>query len=342
VIGGSAGAVEALTRLVRALPADFPAAVLVVIHFPASAATTLPAILGRAGPLPACLAMPDTPVQPGMVYVGPPNCHMMLEHGRIRLSRGPKENGHRPAIDALFRTAASSAGPNAIGVLLSGNLYDGSLGLLRIKQRGGVTIVQDPADAMYAGMPTNAIERVEVDHIVTMKDLPALLVRLVGEPAQDAVQEEGDRMGDRSLEPAAESPIEHEVVQADRHVQPGTPSTQTCPECHGTLWEHEESGVTQFRCRIGHAFSAESLVAIQAEELEAALWTALRALEEHAALERRMAVRAASNHHSRTAAAFTEQALDAEHHAAVIRNVLENLKTFDTLNHTGGAGAKAS
>jgi two-component system chemotaxis response regulator CheB len=340
VIGGSAGAVEALTGLARALPADFPAAVLVVIHFPSTAVSALPAILNRAGSLPAYLATAGREIKPGNVYVAPPNCHMMVDDGRIRISRGPKENGHRPSVDALFRSAASAAGRRVIGVLLSGNLYDGTLGLLRIKQRGGVTVVQNPADAMYAGMPTSAIERVEVDHIVTLKDLPALLVRLAGEPAETA--QEDVPMADESDELPPKSATERQVVDEDRQTQPGVPSTQTCPECHGTLWEHHEAGASQFRCRIGHAYSAEALVAIQAEALENALWTALRALEEHAALVRRMAIRAQSHQHSRSAAVFTEQALDAEHHAAVIRNVLENLKVLDTLSESMAAAERAS
>ena len=332
VIGGSAGGVEALTRLMRALPADFPAAVLVVIHFPPNAMSALPAILNRAGPLPAAVGKPEEPILPGKVYVAPPNCHLLVEDGQIRISRGPKENGHRPAIDALFRTAAAAAGPRVIGVLLSGNLYDGALGLLRIKQRGGWTVVQDPRDALYGGMPSSAIERVEVDHIVKLQDLPELLIRLVAEPAQDAVQEETGAMTEAmDDDEELESEVEREIVVADKRTQPGAPSTQTCPECHGTLWEADEGKVTYFRCRIGHAFTAESLVAIQAEALEAALWTALRSLEEHAALVRRMAVRAGANQHARSAAVFTEQALDAEHHAAVIRNVLDNLKALDAL-----------
>ena len=190
---------------------------------PSTAVSALPAILNRAGPLPASLAFAGQSIKPGNVYVAPPNCHMLLENGHIRLTRGPRENGNRPSIDALFRSAAASAGDRVIGVLLSGNLYDGTLGLLRIKQQGGVTVVQDPADAMYAGMPTSAIERVKVDHIVTLKDLPALLVRLAGEPAETA--QEDVTMADESDEPAPGSATEREVVDQDRQTQPGVPST---------------------------------------------------------------------------------------------------------------------
>jgi two-component system chemotaxis response regulator CheB len=299
-----------------------------VVHFPATAASALPSILKRAGDLPVRRADNGEPIVRGTVYVASPNCHLLIQDDRVRVTRAPRENGHRPAVDTLFRSAAASAGPRVIGIVLSGNLNDGTLGLRRIKERGGVTVVQAPTDAVYPGMPSSAIEHACIDHVVAVRDLPALLVRLVGEPAPDGI--EPDVVREEAMEPGRhEIESEREVALEDRWVQPGTPSTQTCPECHGTLWEDIDGGVTSFRCRIGHSFTAESLVAVQAEELEAALWTALRALEEHAALVRRMAARAAAQHHRRTSSTFTEQALDSEHHAAVIRNVLENLKLLD-------------
>ncbi len=324
VIGGSAGAVEAVAALVRALPPELPAALCIVIHFPATASSALPSILNRARTLPARPACSGEPLVPGTIYAAPPNCHLTIQDGQLRVFRGPKENGHRPAIDPLFRTAAASGGARVIGVLLSGNGNDGTLGLTRIKEWGGVTVAQEPVDAQYPRMPASAIQHGVVDYVAAAGELPELLVRLVGRPA--------DETKEVIMEPDIdETPAEHAVAIEDRRTQPGTPSTQTCPECHGTLWEDQDGGVTYFRCRIGHAFTAESLVGIQAEELEAALWTALRALEEHAALVRRMAVRASAQQHPRSSSAFTEQALDAEHHAAVIRNVLENLKLLDGL-----------
>ena len=325
VVGGSAGSVEVVARLVRALPRDLPAAVFVAIHFPATAASALPSILSRARTLPARAARSGEPADRGTIYVAPPNCHLTLQDGTVRVARGPKENGHRPAIDPLFRTAAAAGAARVIGVLLSGNGSDGTLGLRRIRDRGGITIAQDPADATYPRMPASAIEHGAVDHVVSAAELPGLLVGLVG---QVTVGNETEAAMESDLHPE-EGDGERAVAHQDRLVQPGTPSTQTCPECHGTLWEDQDGGVTSFRCRIGHAFTAESLATIQAEELEAALWTALRALEEHAALVRRMAVRASAQQHQRSSSVFTEQALDAEHHAAVIRNVLEDLKLLD-------------
>jgi two-component system, chemotaxis family, protein-glutamate methylesterase/glutaminase len=183
VIGGSAGAIESVSEIVRGLPPDFPAAVFVVVHFPGSVTSALPRILNRAGTLPAAHPDNEGPIQPGRIYVAPPDCHLFIEDDKIRLTRGPKENGHRPAIDPLFRSAAHHYGPRVIGLLLSGNLSDGTAGLLSIKQHGGIAIVQDPETALYAGMPRSAIERVPVDHVIPVREMARLLVQLTAETA---------------------------------------------------------------------------------------------------------------------------------------------------------------
>jgi two-component system chemotaxis response regulator CheB len=237
----------------------------------------------------------------------------MVRDGRMSVRKGPKENNARPAIDPLFRSAARSAGHRVIGVVLSGNLDDGTAGLLSIKQHGGIALVQAPQTAQYPGMPRSAIDHVQVDYILPLEQMPALLVELTS--GQAAAKE-------LVLMDSDEVPAGDEEALVDRQTQPGAPSTMTCPECHGTLWETREGALVHFRCRVGHAYTAESLLAHQADQLEAALWTALRSLEEHAALSRRLATRAAARGHSHSASAFTEQAMDAEHHASTIRNVL--------------------
>jgi two-component system, chemotaxis family, protein-glutamate methylesterase/glutaminase len=316
VIGGSAGGIEAVREVVRGLPPDFPAAVFVVVHFPGSVNSTLPRILSRSGPLVATHARDGDPIVPGRIYVAPPDFHLHLSDGHIRLTKGPKENGHRPAIDPLFRTAAHGYGTRVMGVVLSGNLSDGTAGLLTIKQHGGVAIVQSLESALYAGMPRSAIDHVAVDHVVSPDEMPALLTELALEPVSHlkAVPMSSD------ISPAS-GPDEYAL--ADRQTQPGVPSTMTCPECHGTLWEVSDQELVRFRCRVGHAYSDEALLVHQSEQLEAALWTALRALEEHSALARRLASRANSRGHSHSASTFAEQAVDAEHHASVIRTVLD-------------------
>jgi two-component system chemotaxis response regulator CheB len=183
VMGASAGGVEALREIVRGLPADLSAAIFVVLHLPSDATSVLPDILKRAGRLPAFHPKDLDAIEPGRIYVAQPDCHLLIKRGQVRLVRGPKENSARPAIDPLFRTAARYYARRVIGVVLSGTLDDGTAGLLDIKLRGGIAVVQEPADAIYSGMPRSALENVEVDHCVPASEIASLLTRLVNEPA---------------------------------------------------------------------------------------------------------------------------------------------------------------
>jgi two-component system chemotaxis response regulator CheB len=315
VVGGSAGSIEAVAELVRGLPQGFAGSMFVVVHFPSSVTSTLPRILSRAGPLPASHAVDGERIEPGRIYVARPDWHLLLNDGHVSLTRGPKENGHRPALDPLFRTAAHSYGSRVVGVVLSGNLNDGTAGLLTIKQRGGMAIVQSLDTALYPGMPRSAIEHVAVDHVLS----PPEIARLITDLAREAVP--SLEVIPMSEELSLAQP--DEVARADRQTQPGVPSTMACPECHGVLWEVKDEELVRFRCRVGHAYSDEALLVHQAEQLEAALWTALRALEEHSALAKRLASRASQRGHIHSASVFTEQFMDAEQHATVIRDVLQ-------------------
>jgi two-component system chemotaxis response regulator CheB len=202
-----------------------------------------------------------------------------------------------------------------VGVVLSGNLNDGTAGLLTIKQRGGMAVVQSLDTALYQGMPRSAVEHVAVDHVLSPTEMAQLITELARQPAPSL------EVAPLSEEASSSQP--HEVGQADRHAQPGVPSTMACPECHGVLWEVKDEELVRFRCRVGHTYSDEALLVHQAERLEAALWTALRALEEHSALAKRLASRASDRGHVHSASVFTEQFMDAEHHASVIRDVLQ-------------------
>lgn len=193
VIGGSAGSIEAITEVVRGLLPDFPAAALVVVHFPGSVRSVLPRILSRAGSLPAFHATAGQPVLPGRIYVAPPNFHLTIDEGLISVAGGPKENGSRPAIDPLFRSAAAYYGPRVIGLVLSGNLNDGTAGLLSIKRRGGLTVVQSLDSAVYQGMPRSALEHVEVDYVVPSAEMAGLLSELVRQPVRDEKAGDGRR-----------------------------------------------------------------------------------------------------------------------------------------------------
>jgi two-component system chemotaxis response regulator CheB len=273
--------------------------------------------LTRRGNLPAVHPRNGEPIQNRRIYVAPPDHHLLVDPAIVRVTHGPRENGHRPAVDPLFRTAARAYGPQVIGVILSGSLDDGTAGLLAIKGRGGIAVVQDPAEALYAGMPQSAIEHTQVDHIVRLAELGPLLIRLAQEPAN--VSDVGPVSRDMEIESEMAELDEDAMNSQDR---PGTPSAFACPDCGGVLWELRDGELIRFRCRVGHAFSAETLLATQFDQLEDALWVALRALEESAGLAERMEQHAQSHNHTLTAKRLHEQSEEARQRANVIRRVL--------------------
>jgi two-component system, chemotaxis family, protein-glutamate methylesterase/glutaminase len=324
VVGASAGGVEALAELAASLPSDLSAAVFVVLHLPATGTSALHEILHRHGPLPAARVKDGEPIQPGRIYVAPPDHHVLLRTGHVHLSRGPREHGHRPAIDPLFRSAAREYSTRVIGLVLSGTLDDGTAGLLAIKSRGGIAVVQDPADALYPGMPSNALEHVPVDHVLPAASVGELLARLIADSAEPPSEPPPTGM-------QVEVEMEGFSLEAFEGNHPGRPSGFSCPDCNGVLWQiRDGGGLERFRCRVGHAWSPQSLLTQQSEALEAALWVALRSLEERAALARRLAEPARNRGHSITATRFEEQAAEAQQAARLVRHLLLEPETFAT------------
>jgi two-component system chemotaxis response regulator CheB len=317
VVAASAGGVEALRRLVAGLPADLPATVLVVLHFPSDGYSVLPSILSRSGPLPATHAVDGEPLKHGHIVIAPVDHHLLVQGGDLRLSRGPRENGHRPAADPLFRSAARAFGPRAVGVVLSGSLDDGTAGLMAIAGRGGVTVVQDPADALYPGMPRSALEHLAVDHIVPADEIGSLLNR--------TCREEVDMTGAQepypllTMETAIAAMDPDAIADLDR---PGIPAGLGCPDCHGALFEIREGDVPHFRCRVGHAWSGESLATEQSEALESALWTALRVLQDRAALCEKLAASAENRGQLHTARRYIDELEQGRRAAEVLRELL--------------------
>jgi two-component system chemotaxis response regulator CheB len=317
VVGASAGGVEALINLVRALPPDLPAAICIVLHMPAQSPSMLPKILSRAGPLPVAQPRDRTPIEHGHIYVAPPDHHLLVERGYLRSVHGPRENRHRPAVDPLFRSAAQAYGPRVLGVILTGTLDDGTAGLQAIKQRGGLAIVQDPQDALYSGMPRSALENVAVDHCLPLAEIAPLLTRLAHEPVDEQAAPPVPQEMAQEIKVVE---MTMEMLTGDDH--PGVPSAFSCPECGGVLWELRDGDLIRFRCRTGHAYSPESVLAGQSDVLEEALWVALKTLEEHTSLSRRLGKQARERGHERIAARFDERVSDAERRIALIRQVL--------------------
>ena len=306
-VGASAGGVEALIRFAAGLPADLPFAVVVVLHLPPNAPSVLAPIIDRSGPLPATTAADDAKLEAGHIYVAAPNRHLLVFDHRIVLSEGPTENRYRPAINALFRSVALAARPRAVGVLMSGVLDDGVLGMASIRARGGTTLAQRADDALFPAMPQNAIQAGLVDHQVTAADAGALLAEL-GERDID----DGDIGPDPGMEleytialgPRVFTEFDSEVL--------GPPSGYTCPDCNGSLLT---VGDKNFRCRIGHAWSSESLLDARDNEVDGALWVALRSLHEKAKLSRRLAEDSGA---TPMAQRYHELADEAEHAISVL------------------------
>ena len=325
VIGASAGGVDALQRLLAPLPAKLPASIFITTHLASDGRSYLPDILQRATKLTVLPAQDRQSIAPGHVYVAVPDCHLLVHRGFIRVMRGPRENRHRPAIDPMFRTAARSYGPRVIGIVLTGLRDDGAAGLLAIHRANGTTIVQDPGDAEFGGMPRAAMRYLKPDYVVPVDRMPELLVRLVGEEAAaHATPVSKDLKYETDIMESSMNPVPDEE-------RPGEPSSYVCPECSGTLYEIKEGDMLRFRCRVGHAYSPENVVEAKSEATEAALWAALRSLEESAHLSRRLADRMSNDLRER----FLEEASSKEQHASLLRDILTHVST---LSPTGTEG----
>ncbi len=314
VVGGSAGALDALMGFVPHLPVGLRAAVVVVIHMGATAESNLASILARNGPLPASHAVDGEPLKEGHIYVARPDRHLVVSNRKLHLTDGPHENRHRPAIDPLFRSAAESHGERVIGVLLSGALDDGVAGLAIIKRGGGLAIVQDPAEALVSSMPRHAIAQVAVDHVVTSGGIAPLLTRLVN--TRSDPPKAGHSQG--SLDGAASKNTGDVGTNGDGHHV-----MYACPDCGGVLVETESGEVLRYTCHEGHILSAESLLAAKAEALEAALWVALRTLDERTQLSDRFAAHARSKGQTVMEGHFQRRADESRERAGVVRRALK-------------------
>ena len=357
VVGASTGGIEALEMLVGGLPEDFAGSILVVVHLAADSPGILPDMLTRAGKLPAVQAHDGDAILPGHIYVAPPDRHLLLERGHVRLTRGPKENRFRPAIDPLFRSAAYAYGPEVIGIVLSGALDDGTAGLWAIKERGGLAVVQEPNEAINPSMPLNALKYVRVDYRLPVAEIAQVLTRLVGEPVMeggpapmsDAAQPDAaqpDAMPPDAQSPDAGQPdagqpkdAQPDALQIETKIalegnpleagvmQLGPLSPYTCPECSGVLMQLQEGGILRFRCHTGHAYSVESLLAAIGESIEKTLWSTVRVLEENMLLLRHLGRHAADQCDDTLARRLALKAQIAEDRVQIVRQLA--LRTRD-------------
>jgi two-component system chemotaxis response regulator CheB len=315
VIGASSGGVETLPKLVVQFPEDLPATVFVVQHTAATSPGLLANILDRAGPLPAMPAQNDKPFQQGHLYIAPPDHHLLVKKGYMRVTRGPRENRVRPAIDPLFRSAASVYGARVIGVILTGLQDDGTAGMLAVKRCGGVAMVQDPDDALYSEMPLSVLAHMEVDYRLPVAKMGAVLYRLAYEAPAETPPVPQEVLAEVEI---AERPMDN----INREEELGALAPLTCPECGGPLWGLHTDQMQRYRCRLGHAFTAQSLLTGQSGVIETALWTAVRTMEERARILILMSHDRQGHGHHRLEKQYKEQAAELKEHAHCIRQLL--------------------
>jgi len=313
VVGTSAGGVDALCALNRHLPEDINASLFVVMHI--GTESMLPEILTRCGKLPAIAAEHEKPYKRGCVYVAPPQHHLSIKNGMTVLSRGPRENGYRPAVDVLFRSAARAHRSKVVGVVLTGGRDDGSAGLYAIKARGGVAIVQDPAEAMTPNMPQNALDMVDVDFCLPVRQIADVLVQLAKGKATNITESSN---GGLSMEDQASA--DHPACEP-----PGDQIPLACPECNGPLYELKDGELAQFECFVGHRFSPESLGEEHAEALERALWTAIRKLKERVVLHQRLLEQKRNNGEHELFKRLEESVATSKKDLQLLREILDRI-----------------
>ena len=326
-VAASAGGVGALSTFARSLPAAFPGVVLVVLHLPEAGPSVLPHIIARTSALRVAQATTCTRLEAGTMLVAPPGQHLRVTGQRAVLDRGPRENGHRPSADALFRSVAEACGPRAAGVVLSGTMDDGAAGLRQIAERGDFTVIQSPSGAAFPGMPSAAIAGSRPDKACPAAEIGSALAAWIAglEPpsAADLMHDEHDTVNTVNTVNTAD-PLDTLDGEERRQVDDAELSAFTCPECGGTLRVERAHGTERFRCRVGHAFSASGLLAGKQDALEAALWAAIVALEERVDLPHRLVRRLGGARPSRLAR-YREDIERATARIELLRGVVDDL-----------------
>ncbi|MGI4742657.1 MAG: chemotaxis protein CheB [Janthinobacterium lividum] len=337
VIGASAGGFEAITQLVAALPATLDAAIFIVWHMSPDVTGVLPQVLNRQNTLSASNAVDNEPISSNHIYVAPPDKHLLLDKGVVRVTQGPKENRFRPAVDPLFRSAAESYGRRVIGIVLSGALDDGTAGLGTIKSRGGLAIVQEPAEATVSSMPESALAAVDVDYRVPMAEMAPLLVRLTAETVTE--------VSEIAMEEQRKTVLETRIAAQDQALRQGVltlgkPTLYACPDCHGVLLAITDGDIIRYRCHTGHAHSADSLLATITEQIEDTLWSAVRGVEESILLLNNLGDHYAEKNQPKLAAMYFKKALEAESRAEVVRQTIFSHEQLTTASISTQAEAE--
>jgi two-component system chemotaxis response regulator CheB len=334
-MGASTGGFEAFKKIIQDLPPDIDASIFIVWHISPNIRGILPDVLNKVNTIYAAHAYDKETIEPNRIYVAPPDHHLLIEDGLVRVTRGPKENRFRPAVDPLFRSAAYAYGQRVIGVVLSGGLDDGTAGLWRIKYSGGIAVVQDPADAEVPSMPENAQREVAIDHCVPVSEMAALLARLSKEEITEKTEDMKDEKTKTEIAIAAE-----ENALRKGAVNLGEPSSFACPECHGVLAKILDGSLVRYRCHTGHAYSADTLMAAITEKIEDSLYSAIRGMDESILLLNHIGDHYAEANDPKLAGAYFKKAKEAEERSLLVRKAvlshepLSNYKLLEEAKET--------
>ncbi len=314
VLGASAGGIEALKAVISGLPQDLPAALFAVIHIGGQSENLLAQNLARSTALRVKTVEGDEPIERGLLLVARADHHLLVLEDRVQITRGPRENLWRPSIDVLFRSAAVAHGPRVIGVILSGLLDDGSVGVVAIKRCGGIALAQEPNEATFPDMPAAAIRTGCIDHVLPIQEIGPMLARFVERPADSATPIADDLK------------LEADIAATGRSTRAlqdklGELSPFTCPECGGPLWK-QGGGVLHFRCLIGHGYTANALLDAPGQDVDSTLWVAVRQFEQRSQLQYEMAEEQTASGHLPRAAYYQQRAVEMQAHAQVLRALL--------------------
>jgi two-component system, chemotaxis family, protein-glutamate methylesterase/glutaminase len=324
VIGASSGGFEAMRKIVRKLPADFEPPIFVVWHMSSDVRGILPQVFNRENKIFAAHASDSEMISPGRIYVAPPDYHLLLQDGKVRVTHGPKENRFRPAVDPLFRSAALAYGARVVGVILSGALDDGTAGLWTVKQHGGTAVVQDPIDAEVSSMPKNAMQKVSVDYCLPATEIADLLVRL----SKETIKNNGVMTDDQTRKEIQIAGEAHAMKKGELMFGELTP--YTCPECHGVLSRLRNGNIVRYRCHTGHAYSNGTLTAAISEKIESSLYSAIRGIDESIILLNHMGDHLAEANKPKLAAVYFRKAKEAEERSKNLHNVIQDHELLNT------------
>lgn len=324
VIGASSGGFEAIKKIIKDLPTNFRPPVFIVWHTGPDAQGVMPGVLNKITSIFADYALDNEEIKPNRIYVAPPDHHLLIDEGIIRLTHGPKENHFRPAVDPLFRSAAYSYGNRVIGIILSGALDDGTAGLSRIKNNGGITIIQNPDDAETRSMPESALRNVQIDYNAPVAEIAELLVKISSKGLFI-----NTLLKDKITEIEVRSAIGDKVAARESFAM-GELLPFTCPECHGVLSKISDGGISHYRCHTGHAFSVDTLLNTLSEKVENDLYTALAGMDESLLLLNHIGDHLAENNESQMAALYFIKAKETEGHVDALRITIKN---YERLNN---------